>query len=157
MVPAPSAKQNETGFFVFTLEYLQRFQENGGYDEYRKARAFHLEAYALGVMRRCRYLKRVVGIATEPLGSGHGSSEDAILFEPGEWTPELDAEAERVCRELDIMQESRLRESAPQGNEFPEIPAIDFSSPSAIQPRINRQQRRRLEARTRRASRKKRT
>lgn len=164
MLPGPSAKNRDTGFFFLTFEYPTDPELPGGYDQYRKVRTSTLYAYALGLANRHRFLKRIVGIATEPPaknGNKHGSSEDLILFEARQWTPALEAEAQRAVDHYGIMKEGRFMERGISGREYPEVDDDDadaagddvpFAAPfTSYAPRPNRKQRRAFMARARKA------
>jgi predicted methyltransferase len=84
-----------------------------------------LQAYAMGLMNKYRYLKRIVGIASEPLPKAtdrRESSEDLIILEIPEWTLELEQEAQRLCQEFGIMKEGRYQERSIRGREYPSLP-----------------------------------
>jgi hypothetical protein len=63
----------------------------------------------------------VVGIATEP-PTLKGSSEDLIVVDAPEWTPEFLINLEEQKRHLEIVQPGNYKEYAIHGDEFPEIP-----------------------------------
>ena len=103
MIPGVSAKRADTGFFFLLLAYPEHLDLPDGYEQYRAGRRKLLAAYAHGFMDKYRHLKRVIGIATEPPAAVTGRtvfSEDLHFFEPEIWTPELSAEAKRICSEL---------------------------------------------------------
>ena len=111
-----------TGYAFMTLA-LPRNQLQGGYEQYRRVRANMLAVYCMGILRKFPHVKRVVGIATEPLpvsGQPSGSSEDMVLVEQPEWTPKLDADLTRDLEAYDIMKEDRVKFSNHDVVEYPE-------------------------------------
>lgn len=79
--------QNETGFCVLLLN-RSMVPKGASFEDYREFRCRTLSAYTLGLLERNRYLKRMVGIATEGEKSGP-RTEDLIYHEPPEWTPDV--------------------------------------------------------------------
>jgi preprotein translocase subunit SecA len=67
----------------------------------------------------------IVGIATEP-GSGTRRSEDLIYLDTREWTPELQAEAQRLQAELGLLKRGTFHES--REKEYPEISYVQTGS-----------------------------
>ena len=93
-----------TGFFVFTLKYLDWKVPQGGYDKYRRIRANVALAYAKGLLVRLPYLERVVGISCEPTGQAHGGSEDLVYVEQAQWSDADRVAIEEDCKRLGILQ-----------------------------------------------------
>ncbi len=159
MIPGDSNRRTDTGFFFLQFAYPEHLNFPDDYEQYRNARGKVLYAYALGLMNRYRHLKRIIGIATEPPAvatSRTETSEDLVLLEPTEWTPELSAQAERVCGELGIMQETSFSEYAVRGEEYPHARVVEDAAPArpateAPPSGLNRQQRRALKAKSRHA------
>lgn len=151
-IPDAEAPNAETGFFFMTLE-VPNFKLEGGYDQYRNARHLMLEAYALSFLHRYRYLKRIIGIATEPLPKHgtdrRGSSEDLVIAKAPKWTEELLRDLRERQKVFDIMKDGRFREYAASGHEWPDV-AIKRSAPTPM----NRQERRALAAKKRKGRRK---
>jgi hypothetical protein len=139
MIPRSTDRERETGFFFMTLAFPET-ELPRGYSQYRFARQIMLETYALALLRRYSYQKRIVGIATEPPSETRkgGASEDLILVEPKEWTPEVLRSLEAKLSELDIAQEGRIKEYHINGNEFPDVKRR--AVPTGY--RLNRKQRR---------------
>jgi hypothetical protein len=126
---------------------IPKFELSEGYEGYRKARRKILEIYAFSLLEKYRELKRVVCIATEPRSKivNGGSSEDLIVIEPGEWTPEFLKQLKEAKNELNIMQKENFKPYvSSQEPEFPNVRTIDRLEPDA--PRLNRKQRRALAA-----------
>ncbi|WP_368417193.1 hypothetical protein [Falsiroseomonas sp.] len=144
LLPDRDASRTETGFFLLLVAYPAHLNLPRGYEQYREVRLAMLQAYAMGLARKFRYLKRVVGITTEPPAAVTGvvgSSEDLILFEPQGWTSELEAEAERMCRQFDIFVDDRSKIYLHHGEEYPRV--------TTTAPSPNRRQRRADAARQR--------
>lgn len=152
MIPGPTEADQDTGFFFMTLA-VPAFQLDGGYEQYRLVRHGFLETYALAFLKKYPKLKRIIGIATEPPGKGRGASEDLILVERGEWTPEFERELAERMKALNIAQEGNFKEYSVQGREFPEIPNQDIEVTSL--PGLNRHQRRAEKAKLRKLARRK--
>jgi hypothetical protein len=124
MVPRPDKRDSETGFFFMTFAYPEHIHLARGYQQYRQARANTLHAYAMGIMNKYRYLKRIIGIASEPPLANYRreSSEDMIILEIPEWTLELEQEAVHLCQQFNIVQEGRYQERHIHDQEYPELP-----------------------------------
>lgn len=153
MLPAATSPQQKTGFFCMFLRYPVELALPGGYEQYRQVRRHMLEAYALGLFDKHRHLDRVVGIALEPPknpGEPAGSSEDLILLEPEEWTPEMSAEDRRMCAAYDALKEGVAEFYHKRVNEYPVADLPPSMSRGSHDP--NRRQRRAQAAKQRRGS-----
>lgn len=140
--------ETKTGFFLLLLAYPTHLNHPGGYEQYRATRKNMLQAYAMALAHKFRHLERVVGITTEPPSKAtgiSGSSEDLILFEPIEWTQELEAEVERLRFHFDIFPDKRPKFFLHHEEEYPLL-----TTPS---PQLNRKQRRAEAARRKRPKR----
>ncbi len=138
MLPGPDEQDRETGFFFMTLA-VPETQLDGGYEQYRSARRKMLEVYAFALLEKHRQLKRIVGIATEP-PKGQGASEDMIVAEVDEWSPEFLKDLEDWKKKLNIVQEGNYKKLSRGGNEFPTVKLTPTSDENKSYP--NRQQRR---------------
>ena len=149
MLPGPASKDSETAFFIQTYKYLDWMETKGGYEQYRRKRTEAGVVYAKGVLERYPHLNRVVGISREPPEQGHGVSEDLVYAEQSEWTDEERQAIREDCKKLGVLQ--NLRERAWDDQEFPEVETITFERPAFRQPiaQMNRQERRRMEAKLR--------
>ena len=109
----------ETGFFVFTMKYLDWMKGKGGYDCYRRVRINAALAYGKGLLLRMPHLERIIGIACEPVAQGQGGSEDLVYVEQAQWS-----DAERAAIEEDCGRLGMLRSGAEvqhrRYDEFPE-------------------------------------
>ena len=104
-IAAPEGQPDcETGFFVFTMKYLDWMVSQWGYDKYRRIRANTALAYAKGLLVRLPHLERVVGISCEPAGQGHGGSEDLVYVEQAQWSDADRVAIEEDCKRLRILQ-----------------------------------------------------
>jgi hypothetical protein len=79
-----------------TLKRVPSIEEKG-YEGYRFIRTKYLETYAILMLRKFHYLKRIIGIATEPPGRRKGSSEDIIYVEQQDWNEKTIADAEETA------------------------------------------------------------
>ncbi len=122
LLPGPTEINHGTGYFFMTLS-PPKIELEGGYEQYRSVRRNMLEVYALVFLRRYPQLERIVGIATEPPSGDRklGYSEDLIVVELPQWTPEMLADLEERAKLFNIAQPGNYTEYAVQGNEFPEI------------------------------------
>ena len=122
-LPDPMEIDQGTGYYFMTLS-TPKFELDGGYEKYRTVRLDMLEVYALMFLRRYPQLERIVGVATEPPSGDRtqGSSEDLIVVEVPQWTPELLADLEERAKVFNIAQPGNYTEYAVKGNEFPEMP-----------------------------------
>ncbi len=148
-LPGPNDTERETGFFFMTLA-IPKFELPDGYDGYRIVRRKLLEIYGFALLEKYRELKRIVGIATESrteIAKG-GSSEDLLVIEPQEWTPEFLAQLEEAKEKLDILREGNYKPyHSDQGPEFPDVPTVGNSQSNTRG--LNRKQRRALAAKSR--------
>jgi len=125
MILPPERPGNRLGYVFLTLAHPRKKLE-GGYEQYRQARANMLYAYCMAVLNKYRHIRRVIGIATEPppnLDDSEVFSEDMVMVEaPPEWSQERIADLERLCKHFDIMREDRLRIMSFPGIEYPDAP-----------------------------------
>jgi hypothetical protein len=144
VLPGPTERNQTTGFFFMTLA-LPKAELKRGYEKYRTTRRRMLEIYALAFLKMHPKLERVVGIATEPPreNQSHGSSEDLIVAEVPEWTPEMLAYLEEGQNVYDIAQPGNIMEHEVHGNEFPDAPRRREKHEYG---HLNRHQRRKLAA-----------
>lgn len=119
----------ETGF-CFMLLKRSAFPDDVTYEEYREFRASMLATYVEGIAERHRNLKQIVGIATEGDISG-GSSEDLLLFQPGEWNDEAISNLRERESGFDIFR-SELNFQRFGTDEYPDELPIGPSSYSPI-------------------------
>jgi hypothetical protein len=147
LLPGPSDPDRETAFFFMTLAIPLK-ELPGGYEQYRLVRRNFLEVYAYALAEKFRELKRIVGIATEAKSniSQGGSSEDLIVLEPAEWSPEFLAQLEESKKKLGIMQKELVPFNPRQEPEFPNVSVPKLIRP---QPSLNRKQRRAAAAKAR--------
>jgi hypothetical protein len=116
----PLDRRTDTGFFFATLAVPTDDILPGGYEAYRLARRNLLQAYALGYLERHRFLKRIIGIGTEPKNAEMGS-QDLIFALPAEWTEEEVGEIRATCKRLGIMDQAVSTETRFSETEWPEI------------------------------------
>lgn len=120
MLPHPSSKE-ETGFFFLTVAYREgKFKD---YNQYRNVRSNMLYNYGVSILNKNRNLKRVVGIATEPIQNNESAkkerSEDIVFIEYNEWTPEDEEEAQLISHMTGIFQEQTLKVYHIHEDEYP--------------------------------------
>jgi hypothetical protein len=126
MLPSQENPRHGTGY-VFMTHALPKKDLNVGYEQYRQVRVNTLSAYCMGMLKRCRWVKRIIGIATEPPptpGGPSDTSEDMGMAEqPIEWTPGREAEIDELCQQLDILQEDSLHYNPIGLEEYPKGPS----------------------------------
>jgi hypothetical protein len=107
-----------------------------------------LEAYGYALLEKHPKLRRVVGIAREPLSrEAHtGLSEDLMMLEDVAWSDELKRKLAERKKAFNIMTEGNFTERPAQGSEFPDV--MVRSTPHTL--RDNRKERRRRMAQARR-------
>jgi hypothetical protein len=145
------AKENETGFFLFTMKYLDWMEQMGGYEHYRLKRSETAHVYALGLLERHPHLERVIGISCDPPDQGTSVSEDLVYAEQFEWTENDRRDIQRNCKNFGVLQGRHLEtRSTPQ--EFPDVETITMEMKTGPAPSsgMNRKQRRAQSAKARR-------
>lgn len=75
----------------------------GTYDDYRTVRGNLLEACLMVVKYKFPEALDIVGIASEPVQQSSNSSEDLLFLDGRVWSMELNAEAEKLQKELNIL------------------------------------------------------
>lgn len=144
-IPGPGDPEKETGFFFMTFS-TPRADLGITYEQYRRARMNCLETYAYALLEKVPGLRRVVGIAREPLlPTGVGLSEDILLLEDVEWTERLRVRLDASKKLFNIMAEGNYTERPAGGSEFPEL-LMRFDASNAK----NRHERRKERAKARR-------
>jgi len=125
IMPGRMDWDRKTGYVFMMLAYPEGIELKGGYEQYRRVRSEMLRAYCMGHYRKNQHVERVIGIAMEPppeVTGREGMSEDLLLFEPHEWTNDLETETVELCEMYDILKEGRVKESYTQDNEYPDLP-----------------------------------
>lgn len=151
MISTAEARENETGFFIFTIKYLDWMEKKGGYEQYRLKRSEFAIVYAQGLLERNPHLERVIGISCEPPGQGRGSSEDLVYAEQTEWTDESRRAIKLDCKTYGVLQGS-LKETPWNGQEYPDVETvmIERKAGPTSNMGMNRKQQRALMAKARR-------
>ncbi len=122
MLPSQENPRHGIGY-VFMTYALPREELDCSYEQYCQARAHTLYAYCMEMLKRCRWVKRIIGIATEPPPISGGASDTSkdmgMVEQPTEWTPKREIEIDELCRQLDILQEDRLHFTPIGLDEYP--------------------------------------
>jgi hypothetical protein len=139
MIPPEGRPDSETGFFFVTVA-IPEFLE-GDYAKYRIGRFNTLYAYAMGFLKKFKYLKRIVGIATEPVPKQRSdrTSEDLVYAEAGDRSEEWEAETDKLCADVGVLQE-RNRQVETHFT-VKEWPTIETRRPPALGNRKARRER----------------
>ena len=122
MNPA-DAKENETAFFILTVQYPGATVEDDSYEDYRTVRAYVAITYAKGILTRYPHLGRIIGISCEPPGSQHEVSEEMVYAEQVEWTEEERQAIRRDCEICGILRDD-FKGHLRSRQEFPEVESI---------------------------------
>lgn len=104
----------ESAYLFLVLAYRGDWLTAKGYDYYREGRGGFLKAYCQVALFQNRSLKRIVGIAVDaaPSLTGRvGGSEDLMMVQIDEWTPELEEETRKWQDEAEILLRDRLQPS----------------------------------------------
>lgn len=139
VVVSPEKSPVGTAYFFMTMKYLDRWFHND-YERYRIVRSGYLELYAKALLMRYPGLTQVVGIGREPPDQGQGVSEDCILAEQTEWSPEERSEIQSRCNEVGIMQSLQGRPY--HVDEYPKV----GKRQQPVYSGMNRSERRRIAA-----------
>jgi len=128
----------QSGYVFMVLAYPTDIDLEGGYQQYRRARATMLGAHCHAALYDNRNLKRMVGIAVDAsseVTGRTGGSEDLVAIEITEWTPELERHTEELRLTFDILIPSRVQSGGFSMAKYPVLGEAPLS----------RQQRRALE------------
>lgn len=127
------SKQSTDTAYVFLVLPQPPFVKT--YDEYREGRKAILLAACRVAKLRMPRAERIVGIASEPLGT-QGASEDLVLleFDGDTWGPEQEVEARRLQQEGQILLDERVEYYEQHETEYP--PAFRESHASSPAKRL---------------------
>ena len=131
MIKRAGTRGSETAFFILTFRYKGISVDTQEYEQYRLDRTNLTHIYARGILERYSYLERVIGIALEPPGQSHGSSEDMVYAEQTSWTDEERREIKEDYEKLGIFR-TDMTSRRWSGQEFPDPEAV------TIQPVVDR-------------------
>lgn len=111
-IVAPSGERDP--YFVF-LAMSHRHARSES--QYREARVFLLEAYCRVLKLRFPDAQDVIGIATESGFEGENRSEDALYINLREWNSEMEEDAKRLQREINLLNHITISRGSEQ--EYP--------------------------------------
>lgn len=143
ILPQKATADPECGYVFLIMAFKARWMVKLGYARYREVQLAMLRTYGDAVLYDHRHLKRVIGIAIDasPLVTKRkGGSEDLMLLERLEWTPEFEREFKERREKLDILKPERLIKSRISTHEYP-VPFFG-SKPRQATRSGNRHQRR---------------
>lgn len=112
ILPFDGCADPESGYLFLVLAYRGDWLTAKGYDYYREGRGGFLKAYCQVALFQHQNLKRIVGIAVDaaPSLTGRvGGSEDLMMVQIDEWTPELEEETRKLQEEAEILLRDRLQ------------------------------------------------
>lgn len=136
LMPFRGMADPECGYIFMILTYPTKFELEGGYEQYRRARVEMLKAYCAAVLYDNRHLKRMVSIAVDAaseITGRYGGSEDLVAFEVKEWNAALEKSVEEHRKHYDVFDAKRLRWSKTRVEEYPSENPV---------PEMNRKERR---------------
>lgn len=128
--------------------YVCSPQPSESYEDYRKRRAFLLNAHCMVLKKKWPAVKDVVGISMEPKGS-RGGSEDLISLDVRTWTANQESEAGKYQIEFSIFKDENVKLTEDYYDEFPQSPPLapiakpDISMPSRAARRVMKRKQRR--------------
>jgi hypothetical protein len=121
MLPGILSEDNDTGFYILILKYLDWMDEYGGQEFYRKYRAMLGHSYLRAMLIKEPKLACVVGIVLQPNDENGGSSEDLYYGKQQEWLEDEINSVRKLCDELGIgILSSSLNKRELSFYEFPE-------------------------------------
>lgn len=106
ILPTDGFADPELGYVFLIVAFKDDWLVSKGYDHYREGRAAFLKAYCQVALYQFPNLKRMVGIALDAspkLTGRKGGSEDLIMMQVEEWTPELIQETLDLQKEAEIL------------------------------------------------------
>lgn len=107
------------------------------YEQYREVRGNLLEAYLMVAKHKFPEALDIVGIASEPVRSGRGSSEDLLYLDARNWSDEMEDEAIRLQNDLHLLETTTLLHG-----HVDEYPALSSEAPkSTSRSKIGRNER----------------
>jgi uncharacterized protein YecA (UPF0149 family) len=102
-------------------------------DEKREIRQAMLEIACAAAKLKFPKTERVIGIATDaPKFAGTTNSEDMLLMEFDEWTPERIAHYEEANKELRFFDTPQMQMTRQRVSEFPSPPKAKSTSPKQV-------------------------
>jgi len=126
MMPTTNSATRGLVYILMILAYPTDLEKQGGleggYDQYRRARAAMLEAYCMNVLAQHRDMKTAVGIAIDAstLQTGRrGGSEDLVAVQVDEWTDEMVAAAATAQEQFDVYRKQRLKFTEIRRHQYP--------------------------------------
>jgi hypothetical protein len=128
MMPTRESANQRLVYILMILAYPTELENEGGleggYEQYRLARAHMLDAYCINVLAEHRHLNIAVGIAIDAssLQTGRrGGSEDLMAIQIDEWTDELLVEAAAAQEKFDVLRKERLNLTELRRSEYPRV------------------------------------
>jgi hypothetical protein len=148
------AADPECAYVFLVMAFRKDWLAERGYEQCRKMRSGYLHAYGEAVLYDHRHLKRVIGIALDAssrVTGRKGGSEDIMLLERLEWTPEAEREVEELRKNLEVLLPGNVRHSVGGTHEYP-VPMYPAAGQSRrrLPPSGNRRERRAAMSRARR-------
>lgn len=145
VMPFDGSADPECGYVFLVVAFRADWMTTQGYDFYRDGRVGFLRAYCQVALYQNRHLKRMVGIALDAsrrMTGRRGGSEDLMMIEVLEWTPELERETEELQQKAEILMPERVRAMKVSTDEFPLFGSVNGPVP-------NRKERRKAAAKAR--------
>lgn len=146
--PVEGSHDPDCGYLILILAYRGETFKGKSYADYRELRAAFLKAYCQVALYRVNKMKRIVGLAFDArktMTGRAGRSEDLMMMEILEWTPELEKETLELSENAEILRDERIRVATLRQRSFDERDqAAGYTG--------NRKERRAKRARSRRRS-----
>ena len=106
ILPFDGCADPECGYVFLVMAFRGEWLTSQGYEFYREGRAAYLKAYCQVGLFLNRSLKRMVGVAvaaSSKITGRRGGSEDLMMVQITEWTPELEAETIELREQAEIL------------------------------------------------------
>lgn len=134
-----AADERRACFMMTALEaevaYVFLLEPHGSsptYEAYRERRCHVLRLYLMAVAQDFPSVRRVVGIVTEPHGSG-GHSEDLMFFLPVPLSEGQARDLQETRERLGILRNARERVTVVKEDEYPVTPSVPRAEPPRTQ------------------------
>jgi hypothetical protein len=122
VLPMSCAADPECAYVFLVMAFRPDWLAERGYEGCRKMRSGMLHTYGEAILYDHRHLKRVIGIALDAssrVTGRKGGSEDLMLLERMEWTPEDEKEVEEMRNKVGVLLPGNVRHGVGGTQEYP--------------------------------------